>query len=334
MDLLPVPVSPHVVMTHSGLLLAGYSPHEIRHARQMGDLTPLVRGSYAWGPSYRESSPEGKHLLLARSRALGSPSVVLSHVSAAVLHGLPVPRETLSTIHLTRPGRGGSRRSAGMHQHAGLFGNGDVVTKDGVEVTSLPRTLVDLSRLLSFENAVVAADVALRADTGVVVGLPHVLYRARHLPGVGPARRALAFADGRAESPGESRTRVALHHADLPAPELQLEIFDECGSFVGRVDLAIPSCGVIVEFDGMVKYGDLLRGNLTPQQVLVKEKRREDALRGLGWLVVRVTWAELADGRQFASRLTAAVARGRRLVELGGLTGTSRRTAPIRIGGN
>ena len=81
----------------------------------------------------------------------------------------------------------------------------------------------------------------------------------------------------------------------------------------------------------MVKYGDLLRGKLTPQQVLAKEKRREDGLRELGWLVVRVTWSDLTDASRLSVRLHTAVTRGRRIVEVGGLDGSIRSTATIRM---
>ncbi len=323
--------APDRILTHSGLRTAGYSPQEIRMARRTGGIVPLVRGSYALGNSYLASSAEHQHLQIARARAIGSPAIVVSHVSAAVFYGLPVPVEALGVVHVTRPGRGGSRRGPTLHQHAAVLGVDDIVEEGGLRVTSVARTLVDLSRMQSFEHAVIAADVALRSHAGLPRELPGVLARARHLPGAGAARRALAFADGRAESPGESRTRIVMLQAGLPTPTLQCEIFDERDSFVGRVDLAIPDCAVLVAFDGMVKYGDLLRGKLTPQQVLIHEKRREDALRELGWIVVRVTWAELADPIRLASRMSAALLRGRRVVELGGVAGTFRVTAPIRI---
>ena len=251
------------ILTHSDLRLAGYSAEEIRRARRTGDIVPLVRGSYASGESYLASSPEYQHVQIARARAVGSSAIVVSHVSAAVFHGLPVPADALGVVHVTRPGRGGSRRSPTLQQHAAILGAGDVVEQGGLRVTSIARTLVDLSRMQPFEVAVIAADVALRTHAGLLEELPGVLARGRHLPGAGAARRALAFADGRAESPGETRTRIALLQAGFPAPTLQCEVFDDRQSFVGRVDLAIPDCALLVEFDGMVKYGDLLRGKLT-----------------------------------------------------------------------
>jgi len=67
----------------------------------------------------------------------------------------------------------------------------------------------------------------------------------------------------------------------------QVLIVDEDGEPVGRVDFLVTGTNVIVEFDGKVKYasGD--------PDVLWKEKRREDRLRRLGYVVVRLTWADL-----------------------------------------
>jgi len=74
---------------------------------------------------------------------------------------------------------------------------------------------------------------------------------------------------------------------------------------------------VVVEFDGMVKYGrkrdavDRWGNQLTPQQVLVAEKRREDRIRELGYQVVRVVWSELDDPAGLARRIRAAINRAR-----------------------
>ncbi|MBP6526067.1 MAG: DUF559 domain-containing protein [Dermatophilaceae bacterium] len=96
----------------------------------------------------------------------------------------------------------------------------------------------------------------------------------------------LLFVDGRRESVGESRCAVAMAMAGIEVTPQAL-IVDEDGELVGRVDFLVTGTNVIVEFDGKVKYasGD--------PDVLWKEKRREDRLRRLGYVVVRLTWADL-----------------------------------------
>jgi hypothetical protein len=111
-------------------------------------------------------------------------------------------------------------------------------------------------------------------------------------PGSRAAGRVLAFADGRAETPGESRGRVFCHAHGLPEPELQVEIRDVDGRLVGRVDFLFRRQRTIGEFDGRVKYraGE---GTLTPEETVYREKLREDALRALGFEIVRFTWSDL-----------------------------------------
>ncbi len=105
--------------------------------------------------------------------------------------------------------------------------------------------------------------------------------------------------------------------------------FDSGNKFVGRTDLALVDKGVLIEFDGMVKYGDLLRGHLTPQQVLAAEKRREDGLRGLGWLVVQITRSDFDHPGSVTLRLDEAIAHGQRVVAGNGLMGSVRLRSPI-----
>ncbi|MGY1660714.1 type IV toxin-antitoxin system AbiEi family antitoxin domain-containing protein [Geodermatophilus sp. SYSU D00705] len=112
----------------------------------------------------------------------------------------------------------------------------------------------------------------------------------------GPVRlTAAALADGRAESPPESRGRLRILGAGLPVPELQVEIRVPGGRLVAVVDAWFDREAVAVEFDGQVEYTDPWRGR-SPERVLWEEKRREDELRALGVRVVRVADADLGAG--------------------------------------
>ena len=98
----------------------------------------------------------------------------------------------------------------------------------------------------------------------------------------------MALADGLAESPGESWTRVVFVSLGLIDVEPQVEIRDTRGKLVGRVDFLFRKHRTIVEFDGLVKYG-----GTDGRQALIDEKHREDALRALGYQMVRLTWRDL-----------------------------------------
>jgi hypothetical protein len=117
------------------------------------------------------------------------------------------------------------------------------------------------------------------------------------------------FGDGRSESPGESLSRVALARLGLPAPALQFEVHDGSGLLVGRADFGWEEQRTLGEFDGKVKYGRLLRPGQLSEDVVYQEKRREDALRDLGWQVVRWSWADLKDAAMIADRLWRAFSR-------------------------
>ena len=120
------------------------------------------------------------------------------------------------------------------------------------------------------------------------------------------------FLDERSESAGESWSRWVFHQNGLPAPEPQFEVCDSIGRLVGRADFGWREQRTLGEFDGTIKYGRLLKPGQRLQDVLVAEKRREDALRDAGWQVVRWIWSELYRPSELLERLDRAFARGRR----------------------
>ena len=167
-------------------------------------------------------------------------------------------------------------------------------------LTSAARTLVDCAREWPLEDAVVAMDAALLAGRTTADDLGRAVTAVHHWPGAGRAARATAHADGRSESPLETRGRLRIVGASLVAPELQVEI-RAGGRLVGVVDAWFDEAAVAVEFDGRVKYADPWRGR-RPERVLWEEKRREDELRALEIRVVRLTDADVGRGWPRAER--------------------------------
>ncbi len=190
-----------------------------------------------------------------------------------------------------------------------------MTTIDGMPVTPAPRTCLDVARERGFEVGVVVTDAALHAKMTTKPELLRELARMRSWPGARVASRVVSFADERTESPGESRTRVAIACEGLPDPEPQVWISDEWGKVVARVDFLFEEERTIVEFDGKIKYriGDHA-DRMTASDALWNEKLRQDALQRLGYEIVRVTWADLADPRRLAAKIRAAFARSRRRV--------------------
>ena len=203
-------------------------------------------------------------------------------------------------MHLTRQGSGGGHRRRSLHTHLATLRADHVVTVDGSPVTTPARTLLDVGRTQRFESAVVAIDSALHQGLVTTQELADMQRSMRRWPGIVRASRAIAFADGRSESVGESRTRVQIRHAGLPAPQLQIDLYTPDGEFIGRTDFLFEKQRTVGEFDGMTKYGRLLVSrvpdSLTPErvsQLLVAEKAREDAIRRLPRAVARWIWNDL-----------------------------------------
>lgn len=273
---------------------AGYRDDEIRSALSSGSWLRLRRGVYIeTGTAARaRAEPRSGHLVdcVAVLAALDR-GPVLSHASAARLHRLVVPASSDSGVRLSdaaqwRTGRGYRVMRAGLPDE-------DLCGFLRFRATAPARTLVDCAREWSFTDSVVAMDAAMQAGLVSRTLLRSAVLAARHWSGVGTAARALSFADGRAESPLETRGRLALVAVGLPAPELQVRIHGPRG-FVARVDAWYDDAAVAVEFDGRVKYADPREG-LSAGDVLWQEKRREDAVRALGITVVRVAMADLGS---------------------------------------
>jgi very-short-patch-repair endonuclease len=92
---------------------------------------------------------------------------------------------------------------------------------------------------------------------------------------------------------------------------LQREIHGADGRLVARVDFLWPGQRTVGEFDGKIKYGRLLKPGQSLDEVLYDEKLREDALRDLGWQVVRWRWQDLHRHGVLRDRVLRAFARAR-----------------------
>lgn len=293
------------------LLGAGWTSAEVQRMRQSGVLSPVRRGSYVRPLDPQPDTPEAQHLLLIRATLPHlAPGWVLSHASAAVVLGLPVWGQDLGRVHVSRNGSGGGRLTRGVHRHVSPLGEDEITVVDGIRVTTPARTVTDVARAVPFEQAVVVADAALAMPLLDRTTLLAAQARAELWRGAAQALRAIRFADGGARSPGESRSRVAMHRAGLPPPLLQYEILTADGTFVGCVDFAWPHLRTVGEFDGRIKYGRLLEPGRSVGDVLFEEKVREDAIRACDWRMARWIWREIGAFDPVAARLRRFFAAG------------------------
>ncbi|GAB3765145.1 hypothetical protein [Microlunatus parietis] len=296
-----------VVMARQ-LVAAGFRPSEIARLVRRRELIRIRRGGYVTDEP--EDERERHRQLIDATLRLSRTDVVVSHLSAAALHGLPIVRNTLDRVELSRHGRSGGYVRKAVHLHAVPLTDADREVLDGRPVTTLARTAVDVARRLPERRAVSVADAALAYGMTVEQAAAAV-GRLGRCTGIGRARRVLDFADGRSESVGESEGRFVMAVAGLPPPTLQYEVYDERGEFVARCDYAWPEQRTLGEFDGLIKYGRLLKPGETSSDIIVAEKLREDALRDLGWEVVRLIWADLSRPADLTARVRRAFARAR-----------------------
>lgn len=207
----------------------GVADGEIRSALRSGAIESVRRGFYVSAGT----DDSTRHLTAVRAAmAASSADLVVSHGSAAAVHGFdqwPNPDER---VHLTVNRSHGGRKNALRVVHASVLHPDDIADVDGLRVTSPARTVVDLACAISFESAVCMGDSALRTLSRT--DLDDALTRGAGRRGIDRARRAAAAMDGRSESVGESRSRVMMHRAGLPSPRLQCTLLDERGAFVAR----------------------------------------------------------------------------------------------------
>ncbi|MBS1906763.1 MAG: hypothetical protein JST33_09395 [Actinobacteria bacterium] len=263
--------------------------------------------------------PEDRHLIDVVAMHLngrGSDPVFWGP-SAAVLHRLPLYRLNPKHVHTAVLGSRHARTRAGVVQHDVLLPEDDITQVEGIRCTSLDRTILDLACTATPEAAVGVADAALRREC--VDGHHHDEQHAEQwhsrmseraqqsrLHGIRRARNLIAFADGRAQLPGESVSRLQLHRLGFRDMMLQVHIVGAAGNDYW-LDFGFPGSRVFGEFDGQAKYlDDDLRGGRALAQVLLDEKRREDDVRGVtGWRFARWEDRHIRTAETLGRRLSA-----------------------------
>ncbi|MCZ4551761.1 type IV toxin-antitoxin system AbiEi family antitoxin domain-containing protein [Gordonia rubripertincta] len=290
----------------------GNGDDSLRVRVKTGQLIRLYRGFYTFSCDLKDLADHEREQLQYRRTVLGAAhagdgSKAVSHHSAAVLHGLPLLGGRTTRVHFTANRKTGGRKKGRANVlHAAPWLADEVVEIDGLLVTSLARTAVDLARQGSFLQAVCAFDGVLRMGA-TRAEVESVLDRSRGRAGVANAIRAFAIADGDAESIGESLSRALMHtFGDIPRPRLQQRFFDARGAFVARTDFDWD--GVVVgEFDGYAKYIRYLKPGETIADAYEREKKREQKLARLGVIVIRWCWDDLMHPHRFRNMLHEAL---------------------------
>lgn len=269
--------------------------------------------------TWSSATPRARYILgLRAAEKAASRPLVFSHLSAAALWGLPVlGRWEGAAVHVAVGTSSGGRSSHGISRHGVAM---ELVTThlvDGLIVTSVERTLIDLAATTSFASAVMSLDSALGGRDPLTTK-ERIRAESERLAlrrGRRRVEHAVDFAVQNSGSPGESLSRARLFELGFPAPKLQVEFVHHTG-ITDRVDFDWEEYEHIGEFDGLGKYRDpRLMSGLTPEEIVIREKRREDRLRSQRPHFSRWEWSDALEPHRLAAILTEAGlprSRGRR----------------------
>jgi len=255
----------------------------------------LARGVYrpAGGPGLTH----GDRIAVVRA-ALVRP-VVLGGISAAWALGAELASADEPVVVVAVPPTPDPRPREGLVVRRCALGHDEVVRTALGWATTPVRTAADLLLLEPRVRAVATADAVLRAGGLPPSAVAEALGGRRGARGVAAARGLVPLLDPRAESPRESELRLLLHDARLPAPEVQLEVRDEDGDFVARLDLGWAAQRVGLEYDG-AQHRERARHS--------RDLARHNRLRALGWLVLQVDAAALARPAALLAQLRGLLA--------------------------
>ncbi|CAO5153460.1 DUF559 domain-containing protein [Frankia sp. AiPs1] len=272
----------------------GLTDQAIHRRRLRGGRSP-IRGAMIVGPVRDE----------IRAHARAAQLVVggtLIGLAAAQLHGLPgLPRhEPGEPVDLAIPSADRRRRRHGYHRHPVLLAPEEIVDIRGLRVSSIPRTLEDVALLVGRDVFIAVIDAMVYAGSLAEADLSALRRRLANRPGAGHAASWWPMIDGRAESPLETRLRLLFIDAGLLPVETQWTVRDpETRKILGRLDFAWPAAHLAIEADGIGPHSE--------PQALFHDRRRQNELQRIGWMVLRGTWADATPGSPAARRLIATI---------------------------
>lgn len=224
----------------------------------------------------------------------GRNAVIAGRSAAAMLGADWITADTaVDLIH------GNRNVPSGITTHADRITDDQVISVDGIPVTSPARTALDLGCWYPLGRAVVCLDALARATRFDPDAAADLAARYPGRRGIRGARRALSLLDGGAQSPKETWLRLVLIEAGLPRPATQIPVHDAAGTLVAYLDMGWQDLMVAVEYDG--------EQHRTDRRQYTWDLRRLELLEQLGWIVIRVVAGDRRE--DILRRVRAAIAR-------------------------
>jgi very-short-patch-repair endonuclease len=282
----------HGVVSTDQLRSLGLDASAVYRLSAAGWLHSLHRGVYAVG--HVKLTVGGRYM--AAVLACGSDAA-LSHRSAADLWNL---RRSRGQIEVTVPrGRAGA---SGLRVHRCRSSSpADFTSIEGIRVTSVARTLLDVAAVLRPKDLEFAIDRAERSELFDLAAIDDVLTRARGRKGAKALRRAVAsYRPTRTRSELERRFEDLIRSSNLPLP--QFNVLLEGHQYTHEVDAHWPAHKLVVELDGFEFH--------RTRRDREKDASKDADLELAGLRVMRLTWDQVTlEARSTTRRLQALVSK-------------------------
>jgi very-short-patch-repair endonuclease len=261
----------HGVVSRRQLLELGLDRGAVVHRLKLARLCPVHRGIYTIG--HRLLTQDGRWM--AAVLACG-PDAVLSHRAAAALWGM----RGGTRVEVTVPS--GLRGRDGIQVHRAKLPEDERTTHRGVPTTTVPRTLLDLSAVVTRRQLRSALREAEHLRLTDPLSLHDLAERYPRRPGLKAIKALLSEASLGARiirSELEERFLDFLIRTGLPLPQTNVVIEGY------EVDCVWPEQRLIVELDGHATH--------SPTYAFELDRARDRRLEAAGWHVIRITWRQL-----------------------------------------
>jgi predicted transcriptional regulator of viral defense system len=271
------------VRTYRELLSEGWGPTQIRRAAQQGQLRRVLPATYVVGPFAGEAV--SSRTLLDALRALHGPELVTVLATAADVHGLPRPWPDDGLVHVCLPRGREQVQRPGARMHTWRLDSRDVVEVDGILTTTVERTLVDLMCLSDRLSATSTVDSALHRGLVNPDDVARLARTTRQRRGAARCRPWWRLADGRAESPLETRVRLRAIDGGYPPDDLQHRIAVDERTYYADLAWRQPSGRWLLgEADGREVHD--------APRALHEDRWRANAITSTDADLARFTWAD------------------------------------------
>lgn len=263
-------------------------PFTVRHARTEGVAEHRIRAKDLDRPFHgvrRHGVAVGLVERCADYAEWMHPTAFFCSLTAAELHGLPVP-DRGKDLHVASVAPRRAPEGVGVVGHKLRALPGDVVLMNGMRVSSLERAWCEMASGVGLRQLVRAGDRALWFRDPLST-LEKLTSAVEHHPGRrGKANldRALPLLSSRAASPPESDLRVILTEGGITGLSPNHEV--RIGSRLAFIDIAIPRYRIAIEYQGDY-HRDAEQWRL--------DRMRRAALEAQGWIVIELTAADLRD---------------------------------------